>query len=146
MGVIIAKVIAYLVITILLDIGSYFFAREILWSIALCDKKTKRNVSAKRLVKDASVFGKVTMLHLKKQINVYKKQFSFWFILKAIFIFCEIVFVSSYIVFYFAIPSIWTTVATITLSQSFVWLFVFAIQFRHKFLTKYDVIRLTHKK
>ena len=146
MGVIIAKVIAYLVITILLDVGSYFFAREILWSIALCDKKTKRNVSAKRLVKDASVFGKVTMLHLKKQINVYKKEFSFWFILKTIFIVCEVVFVASYIVFYFTIPAIWGTIAALTLSQSFIWLFVFAIQFRHKFLTKYDVIRLKRKK
>ena len=141
-----AKIIVYLVVFILLNIGSYFFVREMIWSIVWCDKKDKKNITVAKLKMGSSFIEQIRMTCLFKHLRDYKKEFSFWLMVKTIFIICEVTFIILYLVFSIAKLKWWGVVSLITLAQSFIWLLAFAFQFRHGFLTKYDVIRENYKK
>lgn len=141
-----AKIIVYLAVAILLGIGSYFFSREIIWSIVWCDKRSKKNITVAKLKLGSYFISHIRMTYLEKHLKDYKKEFSFWLRMKTVFVLCEIVFIILYLVFSLAKLKGWWIVAIATLAQSFIWLFIFAFQFRHEFLTKYDLIRLNYKK
>ena len=69
--------------SLLMNLGSVFFIREMIWSIVWCDKGGKYN-HLRRLKRDQTRMAKWNMAYLREHTNEHTKAFDFWLTLKRI--------------------------------------------------------------
>lgn len=70
-------------LSLLMNLGSVFFIRQMIWSIVWCDKGGKYN-HLRRLKQDQNLMSKWNMAFLRKHTNEHTKAFDFWLTVKRI--------------------------------------------------------------
>lgn len=63
-------------LSLLMNLGSIFFIRQMIWSIVWCDKGGKYN-HLRRLKQDQNLMSKWNMAFLRKHTNEHTKAFDF---------------------------------------------------------------------
>ena len=72
-----------LLFSLLMNLVSVFFIRQIIWSIVWCDKGGKHNRLC-QLKQDQNMMTKLSMTYLKKNLHGHTKAFDFWINVKRI--------------------------------------------------------------
>lgn len=70
-------------LSLLMNLSSIFFIRQMIWSIVWCDKGGKYN-HLRRLKQDQNFISKWSMAYLKAYTNEHTKAFDFWLSVKRI--------------------------------------------------------------
>ena len=70
-------------ISLLMNLGSVFFIRQMIWSIVWCDKGGKYN-HLRQLKQGQCFVSKLSMTYLREYANNHRKAFDFWITVKKI--------------------------------------------------------------
>ena len=134
-------------LSLLMNLGSIFFIRQMIWSIVWCDKGGKYN-HLRKLKENQGFVSKYSMVYLRTYTNDHSKAFDFWLTVKRIqTVFC-IASVLLSVVFAFVYDSVvvfansYCMVYTII---SFLVAICFTLQFDTNRNTKYDRARIRKK-
>ncbi len=137
----------FTLLSLLMNLGSVFFMRQMIWSIVWCDKGGKYN-HLRRLKQDQSLMAKWHMTYLREHTNEHTKEFDFWLTVKRVhsvfFAFglllsVVLIFVYNYIA---AFANAYCIVYT---AITFLFTVCFALQIDTKHHTKYDRERIKRK-
>ena len=131
-------------LSLLMNLGSVFFIRQILWSIVWCDKGGKYN-HLRQLKKDQNQISKWSMTYLRKHTNKHTEAFDFWITIKRIefvfFVMCMVL--SAVLTFFYDSITAFANVYCIAYTGiSFLSTLCFALQFDTNRNTKYDRKRI----
>lgn len=135
-------------LSLLMNLGSVFFIRQMIWSIVWCDKGGKYN-HLRRLKQDQNLMSKWNMAFLRKHTNEHTKAFDFWLTVKRIhFVFFVLgVLLSAVLAFIYNPVTTFANaycMAYTVISFFFIMCFAFQVDVRHN--TKYDRARIRRKK
>ena len=127
-------------ISLLMNLGSVFFIRQMIWSIVWCDKGGKYN-HLRRLKQDQGFVSKLSMTYLMEHTNNHRKSFVFWIAVKKIhfaFVVMGVLAFAVLLIFYNKVTALanWYCIA-LTIA-SFLSTICFAFQFDINRNTKYD--------
>ncbi len=134
-------------LSLLMNIGSVFFIRQMIWSIVWCDKGGKYN-HLRRLKQDQNLMPKWNMVYLRKHTNEHTKAFDFWLTLKRIHFVFLVVGVLLSVVLTFIYNSVTTFANAYCMAYtviSFLLTLCFALQSDINRNTKYDRERIRRK-
>lgn len=134
-------------LSLLMNLGSVFFIRQMIWSIAWCDKGSKYN-HLRRLKQDQNLMSKWNMVYLRKHTNEHTKAFDFWLTLKRIHFVFLVMGVLLSVVLTFIYNSLTTFANAYCMAYtviSFLLTLCFALQSDINRNTKYDRERIRRK-
>lgn len=135
----------FLFIIVLVDLFNYYMIRDIIWSIAWCDRGGKYN-AMKKIKQNETVFSKIKMGYLLKYTNIHKREFIFWTKIKLLFEIFELIFLVSYIVCMFYKDSLFCDIVKIiVIVQAFICFFILVFQSDINRQTKYDRLRRNNR-
>lgn len=136
----------FLFIFVSLNLFNYFMIRNIIWSIAWCDKGGKYN-SMKKIKQSQPTVSKASMSYLLQYTNDHRKQFIFWMKVKLYFIIVESILLIAYIACCFFENTIYCNAfRVVSIVQSIVCFFILVCQSDTNRQTKYDRCRMNKHK
>ena len=135
-------------VALAMNLISYFFIRCLIWSIVWCDKGGKQNKLSK-LNRQKRIADKISMAHLRDFVNSHTKQFDFWYRIKQIFVIVEFIFavvgvIGGCLYSYLVICA--NIFILFYLLESFIFAWIFMLQFDTSRNSKYDRMRLARKR
>ncbi len=136
--------IFFLLLVFLWNLINYFSIRDIIESIAWCDKGGKGNKFAK-IKKSQPLLPRLRMKYLLQYVDDHKKEFAFWMTVKSFYVILETFLITTYIVC--SILTVFVDIiCSIIVIQALIWLIVLRLQTSENRLTKYDIMRISKRR